>query len=92
MAITVTDSGVGIPTEDQKRVFAPFERVKGAPRRGGAGLGLSLVKRIVELHGGVIEIQSAPGEGTAVTCVLPFEAANADETDVKDVKTVSAEE
>lgn len=73
--ITVTDSGPGIPEEEQERLFQPFERAPSgqAHVRGsrGAGLGLSLVKTIVELQGGAVKLHSTPGEGTAVHLHLP---------------------
>jgi signal transduction histidine kinase len=65
----VADTGVGIPQADLARIMA------GQPlpesRHAGAGLGLSLVKSFIELHGGNVEISSAPNEGTTVTCTLP---------------------
>ena len=68
----VSDSGVGIPREDRTRVFEKFERgPQPEGRTTGAGLGLSLVKNFVELHGGYVEIESSPERGTRVTCVLP---------------------
>ncbi len=67
--ITVSDNGAGIPPEDQGRVFEKFER--GSAKKSGAGLGLSLVKSLVELHGGKVELQSAPNKGTTVICKLP---------------------
>lgn len=67
--LSVGDSGVGIPREEQEHVFQKF--VRGHPRKSGAGLGLSLVKSLVELHGGRIELESEPSAGTCVTCVLP---------------------
>jgi signal transduction histidine kinase len=72
--ITVRDTGQGIPKEDQERIFAPFEKSKeGGGRQGqGAGLGLSLVKNIVELHDGRITLESVEGEGTLVTITLPL--------------------
>jgi signal transduction histidine kinase len=70
--IVVADTGVGIAHEDQARVFKEFERGPSSlGRRTGAGLGLSLVKRIIELHGGSVEIDSAPSRGTTVTCLVP---------------------
>lgn len=75
--ITVTDTGIGIPDVDQARIFEPFERIQSPARpegkavRAGAGLGLSLVKNIVELHGGSVTLSSAPGEGTRVGINLP---------------------
>jgi signal transduction histidine kinase len=74
--IAVSDTGVGIAAEDQKRVFEPFERASSASRqntqnRGGAGLGLTLVKNIVALHGGTVALESVEGTGTTVTIDLP---------------------
>jgi signal transduction histidine kinase len=72
VSISVSDTGVGIPQADQERVFRTFERgsVPGASQ-GGAGLGLSLVKRFIELHGGTVELESLPNKGTTVICTLP---------------------
>ena len=76
IVLTTTDSGIGIPPEDRTRVFDKFER-GSAPeaRRSGAGLGLSLVKSFVELHGGRVELDSEAGVGTMVKCTLPARAA-----------------
>lgn len=68
--IWVKDDGVGIPSEKQSQVFESFES-----SRGGAGLGLALVQRFVERHGGWVELESDEGQGTHVTCYLPKEAA-----------------
>lgn len=65
------DTGIGIPEEDRGRVFTKFERGNNPEARRGAGLGLSLVKSFTELHGGRVELDSEPGRGTRVTCVLP---------------------
>jgi signal transduction histidine kinase len=74
VSISFTDTGIGISDEDQSRVFARFERGSSAEaRRSGAGLGLSLVKSFIELHGGEVALESRPGVGTKVTCVLPTE-------------------
>jgi signal transduction histidine kinase/PAS domain-containing protein len=73
LLITVADQGVGIPADQVKAVFDRFyARPQGAVR-GGAGLGLSLVKSFVELHGGRVEINSVEGIGTTVTCWLPLD-------------------
>ncbi|MBF0393714.1 MAG: PAS-domain containing protein, partial [Alphaproteobacteria bacterium] len=69
MAFTVADTGVGIPEAEQERVFDAFRR--GAGGNGGPGLGLSLVRNFVDLHGGRVEVASVPGEGTTVTCRIP---------------------
>jgi signal transduction histidine kinase len=72
VSITVSDSGPGIPEADQARVFLAFERgVTPDTRQAGAGLGLSLVKSFVELHGGRVALRSGPNQGTTVTCTLP---------------------
>lgn len=68
--IWVKDDGVGIPSEQQSQVFESFQS-----SRGGAGLGLALVQRFVERHGGWVELESDEGFGTHVTCYLPKEAA-----------------
>ena len=68
LLLTVADSGIGIPPSDQARMFEKFER--GTPR-SGAGLGLSLVKSLIDLHGGAVTIDSAAGQGTTITCRLP---------------------
>ncbi|MEX2407592.1 MAG: PAS-domain containing protein, partial [Rhodovibrionaceae bacterium] len=69
----VEDSGIGIPADDQERVFSSFERgsERRISQRSGAGLGLALVKSLIELHGGWVEMQSAEDQGTTVTCHLP---------------------
>jgi signal transduction histidine kinase len=68
IVITVRDTGVGVPAADQQRVFATFERDLEA---GGTGLGLALVQRFVELHGGSVDMRSQAGKGTTVTCTIP---------------------
>jgi signal transduction histidine kinase len=68
LLLTVADTGVGIAPDDQARVFEKFER---GVRQSGAGLGLSLVKSLIELHGGTVVIESTSGQGTRVTCRLP---------------------
>ncbi|MDZ4169694.1 MAG: histidine kinase N-terminal 7TM domain-containing protein [Coriobacteriia bacterium] len=70
--IRVTDDGIGIPAEDQQRVFERFYRVDRARSRstGGTGLGLAIVKVIVESHGGSVALVSTPGEGSTFTVRL----------------------
>ena len=67
-ALTVTDEGCGIPKDEIKNLTEPFYMVDKSRSRqsGGAGLGLSLVKRIAQLHGAELEIESTVGEGTTV--------------------------
>src|SRR5207244_12560318 len=71
LILAVSDTGVGIPAIDQERVFEKFERGNPQARESGAGLGLSLVKSLIELHGGSVSIQSTPGSGTTILCRLP---------------------
>ncbi|PWC39859.1 histidine kinase [Azospirillum sp. TSO35-2] len=73
--IRVTDTGLGIPSEDIDRVLEPFARVEIAAHRqaDGTGLGLPLTKRLVELHGGTLSLRSTLGVGTTVTVRLPRE-------------------
>jgi signal transduction histidine kinase len=72
MEISVHDNGPGIPSELQPRVFERFERVGEQSSNRGVGLGLPLVKALVELHGGVVSLVSRTGEGTRVTCLFPL--------------------
>jgi signal transduction histidine kinase len=71
VAISVQDTGLGIPEEEQATVFERFESRGRGSRHRGAGLGLSLVKSIVQLHKGRIDLRSTPGAGTTVTVFLP---------------------
>jgi PAS domain S-box-containing protein len=68
----VTDTGIGISEEDQKQLFTKFFRSREATRREipGSGLGLCITRRIVEGHGGTVEIESTPGQGTAARVTL----------------------
>jgi signal transduction histidine kinase len=72
--ISVSDSGVGIAPEDQRSVFQEFKQVGRdvARKAEGTGLGLALTKRFVELHGGSIRLQSAPGKGSIFVFTLPL--------------------
>jgi len=70
--IAVQDTGIGIASEDQQRIFEEFRRVEGSPVHEGTGLGLALARRFVELHGGEIRLQSAPGAGSTFTVTLPL--------------------
>jgi signal transduction histidine kinase len=71
LVLSVADTGVGIPVADQARVFEKFERGDPSLAQTGAGLGLSLVKSLVELHGGTVTMTSNPDHGTVVRCHLP---------------------
>jgi signal transduction histidine kinase/CheY-like chemotaxis protein/CHASE3 domain sensor protein len=73
ITIAVTDTGIGIDPADQDRIFEEFEQVDSAAARGqeGTGLGLALTRRLIALHGGTLQVQSAPGEGSTFTVSLP---------------------
>ena len=72
-SVTVADTGIGIPYEDQSRVFERFYRVDKSHSRaiGGTGLGLSIVKHAAALHGAEIKLQSQPEDGTVITVLFP---------------------
>ncbi|HEY6755016.1 MAG TPA: PAS-domain containing protein [Pseudolabrys sp.] len=70
---SVNDHGPGIPPEAMDKVFDWFETDSMGSQHRGPGLGLSLVRSFVELHGGTVTIDSAPGRGTTVTCAFPVE-------------------
>jgi signal transduction histidine kinase len=67
VVMAVSDTGCGIPGDDLRRIFEPFYSRK----RGGSGLGLTIARRIVESHGGRIDVESAPGTGTRFSILLP---------------------
>jgi signal transduction histidine kinase len=74
VAFSVRDTGRGIPHDYLARIFEPFVQAPDAPA-GGAGLGLSISRRIVESHGGQITVRSEPGAGTTFTFTVPVAAA-----------------
>jgi signal transduction histidine kinase len=71
--LRVRDTGIGIPPEEHQRIFERFYQVDGSARRryGGTGLGLALVKEVVEACDGCVEVKSKPGDGTTFTICLP---------------------
>jgi PAS domain S-box-containing protein len=69
----VRDDGIGIPDEDQARLFETFHRARNIGNIPGTGLGLAIVKKSVDLHGGTIEVASQVGQGTTFTVTLPME-------------------
>lgn len=71
VVVSITDHGCGMPQEVQNRIFEKFYQGDSSHRSEGYGLGLSLVKRIVELSDGVIEVLSRPGEGSTFRVILP---------------------
>jgi signal transduction histidine kinase len=74
--VEVSDTGIGIPRERIREVFEPFHQLDGSPTRryGGTGLGLALVRLILDAHGAPLNMDSRVGEGTRITFTLPVEA------------------
>jgi len=79
----VHDTGLGIPPEERERVFDKFYQVGrvDGERPAGSGLGLTIARHLVELHGGSLQIKSREGQGTTVTCTLPIKAVTEEEED-----------
>jgi signal transduction histidine kinase len=71
--VNVRDNGIGISTENQKKLFGQYVQFNAgqAQKGGGSGLGLPTARKIIEAHGGTIDIESTPGRGTKVTIWLP---------------------
>lgn len=74
LRVSVTDTGIGIKKEDHEKIFSEFEQVDSSfsRRYEGTGLGLALTKKLVELHGGAISVESAEGKGSRFTVVVPL--------------------
>jgi signal transduction histidine kinase len=73
VVFSVSDRGPGIPTEIKEKVFDWFESHSLGSQHRGTGLGLSLVRSFVELHGGTVQLDSSVGTGTTVTCIFPLD-------------------
>jgi protein-histidine pros-kinase len=72
--LRVRDTGIGMAAEDLKRLFTTFHQIDSGPTRryGGTGLGLALTRRLVELQGGHISVESQPGMGSTFSVCLPM--------------------
>ncbi|GAA3218638.1 ATP-binding protein [Dactylosporangium siamense] len=86
--IAVTDTGIGIPFAEQRRVFDEFHQVRGAHQAGGTGLGLPYARRLATLLGGGLSMVSEPGEGSTFTFDLPLRPAPEDDLDLPHVPAV----
>ena len=80
---TIKDNGIGMDKDDRKRIFEPFEHAKNGiaksrSQQNGAGLGLSLVKKIVNLHDGTVNLESEKDKGTTVTLFIPYHTIKTD--------------
>jgi CheY-like chemotaxis protein/anti-sigma regulatory factor (Ser/Thr protein kinase) len=75
---SITDEGPGVPADQQRRVFEPFERLDNAGNVPGAGLGLAIAASFLRAMGGAIELESRPGEGATFTVVVPLATVPAD--------------
>ena len=73
--ISVRDTGIGISPQDLERLARPFEQVESQHSKTtqGTGLGLALTKSLVEMHGGLLDLKSAPGQGTIASFALPLQ-------------------
>jgi signal transduction histidine kinase len=69
--LEIADSGIGIPSNELERIFDEFYQVAGRNQKGGTGLGLSLTKNFVEMHGGTMRVRSEVGRGSTFTVHLP---------------------
>jgi PAS domain S-box-containing protein len=80
VTFAVSDSGIGIPAEAQSRLFQPFVQLDSGLNRayGGTGLGLALVRRLAEMHGGGVGVESTPGKGSRFWVSLPWSPAQAE--------------
>ncbi|MGR3453672.1 sensor histidine kinase [Pseudooceanicola sp.] len=88
LVLSVADTGIGIPEEDLERIFERFQQVDNSSTRsfGGFGLGLSIARRIVDLHDGTISVTSGQGRGTRFTVELPDAARGAEGLDAPRVQ------
>jgi signal transduction histidine kinase/serine phosphatase RsbU (regulator of sigma subunit) len=94
LVISVADTGIGIPTDKQARIFESFEQADGSIERqyGGTGLGLAITKQLVELHGGQIWVESTEGKGSIFTFTMPLSQRDLAQPDVTPPEQAPANE
>ncbi|HET7896555.1 MAG TPA: ATP-binding protein, partial [Flavisolibacter sp.] len=73
LRIAFTDNGIGFDTKYAERIFSIFQRLHTVEKYAGTGIGLALCKKIVDNHGGVISVESEPGQGTTFYLFFPFD-------------------
>ena len=73
LIIIVSDSGTGIPEEEQEKIFGEFARLSGTEKEEGFGLGLSITRKLIELMGGTLSLKSVPGKGSDFTIIMPLQ-------------------
>ena len=83
LEVSVRDTGIGIPADRHESIFESFDRVEDAGSASGSGLGLTVTKQLIELHGGTIQVESVPGKGSDFRFTLPMsgDEARASEVD-----------
>lgn len=84
VVVKVIDNGIGIPTAERQRVIEPFARLHAADEIEGSGLGLAICRRLVERHGGSIDVGGDPTKGTVVTLTLPAASRKDDDVSLPD--------
>ncbi|UXP32164.1 ATP-binding protein [Reichenbachiella agarivorans] len=83
LQIDISDTGIGIPPDRQALVFDEFEQVNGSDKQTGTGLGLTITKKLIDIHQGSIRLQSVVGEGTTFSIELPYEELEPNEEELK---------
>lgn len=81
LKLVVLDSGIGIPDEDLPHLFDTFHRASNVGSIPGTGLGMSIIKRAIDLHGGTIDVTSRTGQGSGTTFVITLPQINSQSDD-----------
>jgi signal transduction histidine kinase len=93
LLVSVTDRGIGVPRAEHKKIFEKFYRAEDSlvHQTKGSGLGLPLVRHIMEAHGGWVEVESTPGKGSTFTLVLPLKSPATDASEARPESAKAAE-
>lgn len=91
LKISIKDTGIGIPDDKKEIIFDKFEQVDNSHTRrfSGTGIGLSITKKLIELMGGTIEVESRLGEGSCFNCIIPFQKLRPNEVNEKELRVNS---